>query len=77
MEKILGDTIKSIEQVIEQQRVIYESLISKAETDEEKKSLNELLSISNNINEALKNKDIASLSNILNELQNANNASRQ
>lgn len=77
MEKLLGDTIKSIEQVIEQQRVIYESLISKAETDEEKKSLNELLSISNNINEALKNKDVASLTNILNELQNANNASRQ
>lgn len=77
MEKLLGDTIKSIEQVIEQQRVIYESLISKAETDEEKKSLNELLSISNNINEALKNKDVASLTNILNELQNANNSSRQ
>lgn len=77
MEKLLGDTIKSIEQVIEQQRVIYESLISKAETDKEKKSLNELLSISNNINEALKNKDVASLTNILNELQNANNASRQ
>lgn len=77
MEKILGDTIKSIEQVIEQQRVIYESLISKAETDEEKKSLNELLSISNNINEALKNKDVASLTNILNELQNANNSIRQ
>lgn len=77
MEKLLGDTIKSIEQVIEQQRVIYESLISKAETDEEKKSLNELLSISNNINEALKNKDVSSLTNILNELQNANNASRQ
>ena len=77
MEKLLGDTIKSIEQVIEQQRVIYESLISKAETDEEKKSLNELLSISNNINEALKNKDVSSLTNILNEIQNANNASRQ
>lgn len=77
MEKLLGDTIKSIEQVIEQQRVIYESLISKAKTDEEKKSLNELLSISNNINEALKNKDVASLTNILNELQNANNSNRQ
>jgi hypothetical protein len=76
MEKLLGDTIRSIEEVIEKQKVIYDGLLSRAETDEQKESLNKLIGISNSISEAVKNKDIKALNNLLTELTDANTTNK-
>lgn len=77
MESIFGDTIKAIEQSIEKQKLIYDSLLSKAKTEEEKQSLKKLLEISDGINTALRNKDIEALNNFLNEIKNADNFIKQ
>jgi hypothetical protein len=76
MENVFGDTIKSIEESIEKQRIIYESLLSKAETEEQKESLNRLMTISTSINEAIRKKDIVALNKFLTELTDANNTNR-
>jgi hypothetical protein len=76
MENVFNDTMRSIEEVVEKQRVIYEGLLSKAETDEQKQSLSRLMEISTSINEAIKTKDIKSLNNLLTELSDANNITR-
>ena len=76
MEHIFTDTINKIQESIEQQKLIYESLLSKAKTEEEKKSVEELMSISNQVNQAVLNKDIKELTELLNRLSNANNFNR-
>lgn len=77
MEHIFTETIKKIEESIEQQRLIYEGLLSRAETDEQKESLKELITMSNEINKAVMNKDIKALNEYLNKLSDANKFSKQ
>ena len=76
MENVFVDTIKSIEETIERQRVIYESLLSKAETDEQRESVKRLMALSNSINEAINKKDIVALNKLLTELSDANNTNQ-
>jgi hypothetical protein len=76
MENVFADTIKSIEETIERQRIIYESLLSKAETDEQKESIQRLMALSNSINEAINKKDITALNKLLTELSDANNTNK-
>ncbi|WP_353079890.1 hypothetical protein [Flavobacterium sp.] len=76
MENVFADTIKSIEETIERQRLIYESLLSKAETDEQKESIQRLMALSNSINEAINKKDITALNKLLTELSDANNTNK-
>jgi hypothetical protein len=76
MEQIFAETLKKIEESIEQQKLIYQDLLSKAETEEQKKSIEELMLISSQINEAVLNKDVKSLTELLNRLSNANNFNR-
>jgi len=76
MENVFADTIKSIEETIERQRVIYESLLSKAETDEQRESVKRLMALSNSINEAINKKDIVALNKLLTELSDANNTNQ-
>jgi hypothetical protein len=77
MEHIFTETIKKIEESIEQQRLIYEGLLSRAETDEQRESLKELITMSNEINKAVMNKDIKALNEYLNKLSDANKFSKQ
>lgn len=76
MENVFADTIKSIEETIERQRLIYEGLLSKAETDEQKESIQRLMALSNSINEAINKKDITALNKLLTELSDANNTNK-
>jgi len=76
MENVFADTIKSIEETIERQRVIYESLLSKAETDEQRESVKRLMALSNSINEAINKKDIVALNKLLTELSDANSTNQ-
>jgi len=76
MENVFADTIKSIEETIERQRVIYDSLLSKAETDEQRESLKRLMALSNSINEAINKKDIVALNKLLTELSDANSTNQ-
>jgi len=72
MNNLLQNTIKDLDEIIEKQRIVYESLLANATTDEKKAHLNKLKEISNSLDVAIKSRDTNNPYEILNNIKNGN-----
>jgi hypothetical protein len=72
MNNLLQNTIKDLNEIIEKQRVVYESLFNNATTDEQKIQLNKMKELSDTLDFAIKTMDTKKLYEILNNIKNGN-----
>lgn len=72
MNNLLQNTIKDLDEIIAKQKIVYESLLANATTDEQKAHLNKLKEMSNSLDVAIKSRDTDKLYEILNNIKNGN-----